>query len=628
MKLDSDKYLGFFNFYLTPRCAVDDELFTLVTAGYDIPTAKIHKQLQHMATEKYLNDHLYYLHAVRAKKIKKERRNVSSGDRRQGTLDGHLVNMSEHNSSDESIAKLQRELSSLQKSLRDAKLKLEGALAAKENPIYFSRVKGTKSGNNYRNKPGDLYAIPGIGIQKLDKLIANGFPTGKSVAEYDGPTPSAWKQHTGPATFRRWRETFCGIFNSRTKAVSDLQSQVNSLESLVEEKKEALSLADSSVDAQAADTVSAEEEYLPAFSKMNDTEGYNARVLSVGRIKSIRQTDFRRRKPLQMAKMFNQVGASDVLKVDSSYKLAAKIKVYEGVGRCFQPYKCHTIVHDRNACTIYHKMCSSAESIDEISEALKAISLREGTATVKVIYVDNPKTVERKIKLIFPTVQVKVDPFHWMKLWNDIMADCNSESSAIFRNALSRAVFQCAADEWIEAERKAKERLRRLNKLPPHGKPNRTEVRKFARTTIPSKAILLESVRAVIDNCMVKDLLIDLQRQSRDPDDTSPLPKRFFKTNKTLVDTIIQRQYETIRQDFLSDPENIDLYRRNPHTGRYFNCRGTNSNETDNLHLDRLTGNHLGIQEADRLITTFFEISNDNKRYNRLGEQVDIFTYR
>jgi len=66
MKLDSDKYLGFFNFYLTPRCAVDDELFTLVTAGYDIPTAKIHKQLQHMATEKYLNDHLYYLHAVRA----------------------------------------------------------------------------------------------------------------------------------------------------------------------------------------------------------------------------------------------------------------------------------------------------------------------------------------------------------------------------------------------------------------------------------------------------------------------------------------------------------------------------------------------------------------------------------
>lgn len=633
MKLDADQYLGFFNFYLTARCAIDDELFTLITAGFDIPTAKIHKQLEQMVTEKYLNDHMYYLHAVRAKKIKKERRIAVRGDNLQGTIDQHLVNMEQHNSS---LSDLQKELSTLQKSLRDAKLKLENAVVASNNPIDFKRIIGIKAGNNYRNRPGDLNSIPGMGVQKLQKLIANGFASGKSVADYHGPIPRAWRKNTGPETFNRWRESFRLIFHQRNVAVEEFRSSVASFESMVQAKiVEQSELGE--VDGRLADWRTGGdvnlETHIPSFAKMNDPEGYNARVLSIGRIKSIRQTDFRRRKPLQIAKMFNQTAASDVLSIDSSYKIAGKVKVYEGVGRCFQPYKCQTVIHDRNACTIYHKMCSGAESMDEIAEGLKAIRDRPGMNLpqnkVKVIYVDNPKTVQRKIKDIFPEVEVKVDAFHWMKLWNDIMADPKSESAAMFRSQMSRAVFQCSTEEWNAAEEKARAKLIRLKKLlPPHGKPTRRQTREYARTTIPEKDCLLDSVKAVIDNCMVKDLLIDLQRQSRDPGDTTPLPKRYFKSNKVVVDAVIQRQYETIRQNFLSDPEGIDLYRVNPVTGKLYNCRGTCSNENDNLHIDRLTGNHLGIQEADRLITTYFEISNDNKRFNRLGEQKDAFTYR
>ena len=72
----------------------------------------------------------------------------------------------------------------------------------------------------------------------------------------------------------------------------------------------------------------------------------------------------------------------------------------------------------------------------------------------------------------------------------------------------------------------------------------------------------------------------------------------------------------------------MQLYFRNPKTNRLYCCRGTNSNETDNLYLKLLTGHHLGIGRADRLISTYLEISNERKKVNRLGESYDMFCYK
>ena len=73
MKHDGHQYIGFFNFHLSGRFAVDEELFSFICSNYDTPTPKIHRTLQQMAIDSYLNDCQLYLHAVRIKKVKKQR---------------------------------------------------------------------------------------------------------------------------------------------------------------------------------------------------------------------------------------------------------------------------------------------------------------------------------------------------------------------------------------------------------------------------------------------------------------------------------------------------------------------------------------------------------------------------
>ena len=86
MKHDSQYYVGMFNFHFSGRFAVDEELFSFLCSQYDTPTPKIHRTLQQMAVDTYLNDYQLYLHAVRSKKVKAHRPNVSQFDNRQRTL--------------------------------------------------------------------------------------------------------------------------------------------------------------------------------------------------------------------------------------------------------------------------------------------------------------------------------------------------------------------------------------------------------------------------------------------------------------------------------------------------------------------------------------------------------------
>jgi hypothetical protein len=266
--------------------------------------------------------------------------------------------------------------------------------------------------------------------------------------------------------------------------------------------------------------------------------------------------------------------------------------------------------------------------MDECTEALKAIRDRAGATPVKVIYVDNPRSTQNKLKAVFPDAEIKDDPFHWLKRWSDALADPNSEKAAQFRALMSRALFHCQEDEYSTVESQVKERLIAQKRLTASQKPSRKQVLKHCRTVIPSPVQALKAVMAVVTNCHVQDCHTDLEIESRSATDTSPLPKRFFKSRRDVVNAVCRKQFGSVSDGFLSDPVGVDLYRRNPQTQALFCCRGTNSNENDNFHLRKLTDSSLGIGEADRVISTYFELANDRKRQRRLGELQSVFTYR
>jgi UDP-2,3-diacylglucosamine pyrophosphatase LpxH len=75
--------------------------------------------------------------------------------------------------------------------------------------------------------------------------------------------------------------------------------------------------------------------------------------------------------------------------------------------------------------------------------------------SVKVVYLDNCCQVNASIKAIFGAgVCVKLDVFHWLKRWNDIMYDSKAAHAGIFQGLMSRAVFNAEADEFERAKEK------------------------------------------------------------------------------------------------------------------------------------------------------------------------------
>jgi hypothetical protein len=61
---------------------------------------------------------------------------------------------------------------------------------------------------------------------------------------------------------------------------------------------------------------------------------------------------------------------------------------------------------------------------------------------------------------IFSGVLVKLDVFHWLKNWNDIVMDPNTAHAGIFRALMSRACFNVEAGEFD----RAKANLERIKK--------------------------------------------------------------------------------------------------------------------------------------------------------------------
>jgi hypothetical protein len=82
----------------------------------------------------------------------------------------------------------------------------------------------------------------------------------------------------------------------------------------------------------------AEEVVVPMFSKLDDKLGFNAKTISKGQINSIVATYFAARKSIQDTKMRGFPAC--VLKIDYTYKLVAKVRVWKGPGASFCPYRC------------------------------------------------------------------------------------------------------------------------------------------------------------------------------------------------------------------------------------------------------------------------------------------------
>ena len=84
--------MGYFNIYLSSRFAVSEELLSFISNMYDKSTSTIHRILTQMATDRYMNDHIYYLHACQAKRVKRSATNVRTDG--QSTLDPLLKDLS------------------------------------------------------------------------------------------------------------------------------------------------------------------------------------------------------------------------------------------------------------------------------------------------------------------------------------------------------------------------------------------------------------------------------------------------------------------------------------------------------------------------------------------------------
>lgn len=340
----------------------------------------------------------------------------------------------------------------------------------------------------------------------------------------------------------------------------------------------------------------------PLFSKFHEKKGYNGRVLSKHRIDSIVITVFNHRKAFMEAKMMGL--CAGILKIDFNYKLASKIRVWTKAGQSFSPFKCLVTVQNEDGLTVFWKALKQSESFAEIASdfvrlrhrlnrnlaASKGAVRGRTEQSVKVVYVDNCCNVYNVTKRCFPGVLVKLDAFHWLKRWNEILNDPKSGQGGVFRALMSRALFTCGPDEFDNAKERLIQRGKAL--------PNNKEILKEANTVIPPPHLLRSNVEAVIAYCLAKDAEAERLIVMRREEDDTPMPSRFFNPKSDLVKHVVRKQMKHVDKGCLSDPPKdlVNIFRYNPVKKCCYVARGTNTNERDNLALATkiLTATHIG----------------------------------
>ena len=627
MEIDAKRLIGFFGFNLSRQFAIDEELYSMIVNLGEEATATIHKQLAQNVKDKYFDDFQYYLYSVRNNQVMTVSRNTTLHDATQATLDPHLQPIQKE-SEDKRNAKR------LEMILQAKRVELRRATESVDDPIDFKNLLWTKKQRNAR-----AMMLPNMGVSKLKKLISYQILNAKMLLQYND-VDGNFVDTRGRSSLEIWKSVVSDEYQKREAALEAATVEFNladhryqSARAILQEhsmEKENLQLAE--VDLP---TVQCSPTLPPMFSTMTDNGGYNARFLSMKRIDSVLNTEFQHRKPVQLGKMYGLSG--QILKMDFNYKLAKKVRVWNGRGISFRPYKCIVTIQNEDGLTVFWKLLKGAESMTDISNDLKSLNQRLvannlrllGANTnplntrygqVLAVYVDNCCNVSKKLQEIFRHAEIKLDAFHWLQRWNPEMQDSTSKQAGLFRSFMSTALFPVPPAEFKLAKLEVAKKLGR--------EPTTQEVFRATTGSIPPPEILETRVQSVLVHCMQEDWKIDWQLSQQKisenlPGSTinsPPVPCKFFKRSKKFNE-LVSKQMSHIRLGCLSDPKHISVKRKDPRSGNVRTARGTNSNEADNLHLDRITGNAIGLTRSERLMWVFFERNNFRKQVLRLGEE-------
>jgi hypothetical protein len=646
MQVDAHVYFSYFNFFLSGGYAVDEQLYRyLVLHASTEATSIIARKLKAMAYEAYFDDYQLYLQAVGLEKIRpacKKRRTIASYLPRADNIHPSLVAAT-------------RKKNDLSGKLQRLRMECNGAKVRLEADYEFKHMLDDKDNHNVHGRGNKM---KGLGSTKLRKLIAHGIISTKALLR---ATPASYPEFINKkrqSVIPAWKQIVKDFYKEREKEWTNLSKRVQEVEA---EYKDVLEEVTEIANAMAEEYEAELQEgngvsrRPPLFSKMEDKLCYNGRFLSKYRIDQVVSIAFHYRRAFQESKMMGL--RATMLKIDYNYKLASKIHVWTGQGQSFPPYKCIITIHNEDGLTVFWKALKHSESLSEIGpdllrlrerlnrinitfkskqrlEAAKEVYAAEdfqaflaskpskkyfGPAeqAVKVCYVDNCCGVCISIKKLFPGCLVKLDAFHWMKRWNDIMFDCKSAEAGIFRGLIHKALFLVEATEYEEARQRLITHKKKTT-------PTVKEILREANSVIPPPDVLRRNVEAVFDYCNAKDAETERLLSLRRDDDTSPTPNRFFKNSAKNRD-VIRNQFRHIDRGCLSDPPDtlVNIFRRNDETKVTYVARGTNTNERDNLDLAHsiLAATHIGIDRAERLMANYFEEKNGSKAIRRLGEE-------
>jgi len=584
---DGKELVGIINFRLSKGFALDEELYSYVTTHSSETTTSIPQRIKSMHANQHVNDSVFYYWAVIANKVRARNPLLVEGTK-QSTLDHLLVKEGK------TTREQRRQLA-----LRWDLARLERDLASKAGCLtgdtHFSDVFRRKRN---RNSIRDIF--PGIGKAKCLVLLEHDVCTAQDLINYDGGSP---------AIKDNWRTIVEQHYKNMRLEVSALKSRIDAVKTKI--SLDTIMTNDLSDEEKEEEKEPAHVATVHPFSRLTDPTRYNCRTVSIKTVDCILMNDFQYRVPFQRAKM-RSIKAT-ILKLDFHYKIANKIKVYQGRGKSFRPFKCALSIQNEDSLTTFWKCYPASESMDMITPDLLALKERQRIlgAEQKVTYVDNCCQLRGKLTVVFPGALVKLDTFHWCMRWDDAMADVNSEKTSIFRTLMRRALFMIEPHE--------EERARKLL-IEKKKDPSFSNVLKEAKATIPPPEVLEPRVMAVMHTCMRKDSEGDLERASGDG--TQPKLSRFLKPGAATLNIIIN-QLEHVKKGCLSDPpfEIVGLHRHNARTKKTHTGRGSSSIEVDNRYvLAALPTSAVGLTRAVRVISDYYEASNDRKRVRRLGE--------
>ena len=475
MQLSAKVWLGYFPFNLSDRFAVDDELYSFLINSANETTSNIHKKLNQMVTDKYYETFQYYLYLVRSKRIRPRNLSTGNGDG-QRRIDNMLGPQQKESANRRKLRLARERLQCVRQKIQSEHSKLDSGLP-------FQRLLDEKTN---RNNLG--VNLPYLGVSKLQRLIDMGISSGSELLESD-ESFIKW----------RWRNTVKNYFNTVRTSISDLKETEDAYLNevlLCEMQVEQEHVSDDDATPQRVQPAVGPA-LPPVFSKLDDVQGYNAKILSGSRINCVLCTEFGNRKPLQDSKIRGL--CATMLKADFQCQLAKKIRVWNGKGQSYRPFVCIVTVLNEHGLVVYWRALKSGESMKEIQADLDKLDRRlafnahSDTSTIKYVYIDNCCTVakvEDKITAIFKAAAVKLDPFHWQQRWDFILESTTSKEASYFRSAMRRALFVVNEDEFERARAFLQEKKRR--------RPTTKEILKEARTTIPSPVLLRERVQKVL----------------------------------------------------------------------------------------------------------------------------------